>query len=44
MIKRNVEENFPAALKLNYSIWPFVNIINFQFVPADHRVLYIACM
>ena len=35
----NVKKHFLVILIGNYSFWPFVNYLNFRFVPFDYRIL-----
>lgn len=34
-------QSYWPALSTNYLVWPFVQMINFKFVPLDHRVLFV---
>lgn len=34
-----LDKNYVNALKANYMLWPFVQLVNFKFVPLHHRVL-----
>ena len=34
-------KSYWPALSTNYLVWPFVQVINFKFVPLDHRVLFV---
>lgn len=36
---QSVKDNFMTAFLMGNSYWPFVNVINFKFMPADKRVL-----
>ncbi|KAI3640854.1 hypothetical protein MIR68_001732 [Amoeboaphelidium protococcarum] len=36
-----VSEQYPKALLANYQIWPFVQLINFYFVPLNYRLLLV---
>lgn len=38
-MQEKVDKTYWAALKANYMIWPFVQAVNFKFVPLDYRVL-----
>jgi protein Mpv17 len=29
------------GLKANYIVWPFVQFVDFKFVPLEHRVLMV---
>jgi protein Mpv17 len=39
--KAKLEANYVPALTANYMIWPFVQLVNFKFVPLQHRVLFV---
>ncbi|KAI0120412.1 hypothetical protein BJ170DRAFT_710003 [Xylariales sp. AK1849] len=39
--KEKLEKSYLPALQTNYLIWPFVQLINFKFVPLVHRVLVV---
>lgn len=39
--KAKLEANYVPALTANYMIWPFVQLVNFKFVPLHHRVLFV---
>lgn len=39
--QEKLEKNYKPALLTNYMIWPFVQLVNFKFVPLDHRVLFV---
>ncbi|KAH8646024.1 hypothetical protein BGZ60DRAFT_424679 [Tricladium varicosporioides] len=36
-----LEKSYTMALKRNWIVWPFVQLINFRFVPLDHRVIVV---
>ncbi|ETS81974.1 Protein sym-1 [Pestalotiopsis fici W106-1] len=36
-----LEKSYLPALQTNYLIWPFVQLVNFKFVPLHHRVLFV---
>lgn len=38
--KNELQKSYFNLLKLNYSFWPFVQVINFYFVPLTYRVLF----
>ena len=40
-IKDKFKNDYATALKVNYMIWPAVQIINFKFVPMQHRVIVV---
>ena len=35
----NLQENYLNTMKVNYYVWPAVQLCNFYFVPLSHRVL-----
>ncbi|KAJ8122290.1 hypothetical protein ONZ43_g1481 [Nemania bipapillata] len=37
--KEKLEKSYWPALETNWMIWPFVQMVNFKFVPLHHRVL-----
>ncbi|KAK4193400.1 hypothetical protein QBC35DRAFT_481481 [Podospora australis] len=39
--KEKLEKNYWPALSTNYLIWPWVQMVNFTFVPLQHRVLFV---
>ena len=40
-IKETLQESYPETLLTNYKIWPLAQIVNFTFVPIQHRVAYV---
>jgi len=36
-----LEKTYTTALQKNWMVWPFVQLINFRFVPLEHRVLLV---
>ncbi|KAJ6443014.1 Mpv17/PMP22 [Purpureocillium lavendulum] len=38
--KERLEKTWWPALKTNWMIWPFVQFVNFTFLPLQHRVLF----
>ncbi len=38
-VKEKLDKNYIPALTANYMIWPFVQLVNFKFVPLQHRSL-----
>lgn len=39
--KKKLESTYTTALAKNWMVWPWVQAINFKFVPLDHRVLVV---
>lgn len=39
--KKKLETTYWNALSKNWMVWPFVQIVNFKFVPLDQRVLVV---
>lgn len=40
-VGEKLDKNYKSALTTNYMVWPFVQAVNFKFVPLDHRVLFV---
>ncbi|CAJ0829814.1 6609_t:CDS:2 [Entrophospora sp. SA101] len=40
-LTRKLEKAYLPALLNSYKIWPIVQLINFRFVPLDHRLLVV---
>ncbi|KAK6068846.1 glutaminyl-peptide cyclotransferase [Seiridium cupressi] len=39
--QEKLQKSYLPALQTNYLIWPFVQLVNFKFVPLHHRVLFV---
>lgn len=39
--KEKLESTYWQALSKNWMVWPFIQIVNFKFVPLHHRVLLV---
>ncbi|RUS87384.1 hypothetical protein EGW08_004838 [Elysia chlorotica] len=40
-IKGKLKRDYGTVLLNNYKVWPFTQFINFNFVPLQHRVLFV---
>ncbi|KAG0043031.1 Protein required for ethanol metabolism [Gryganskiella cystojenkinii] len=40
-IQGRLEKGYPGALKSNYMVWPAVQLLNFWFVPLQHRLMVV---
>lgn len=39
-VRRVLDKSYLELLKINYTFWPFVQVINFYYVPLTYRVLF----
>ncbi|TDZ20276.1 Protein sym-1 [Colletotrichum orbiculare MAFF 240422] len=39
--QEKLQKNYTTALTSNFLLWPFVQAVNFKFVPLHHRVLFV---
>lgn len=39
-VKNELERSYLNLLKMNYTFWPFVQVINFYFIPLTYRVIF----
>ncbi|KAG9719112.1 hypothetical protein KCU73_g14892, partial [Aureobasidium melanogenum] len=39
--QKKIESTYWNALSKNWMLWPFVQAVNFKFVPLQHRVLVV---
>ncbi|KAI0422827.1 hypothetical protein F5X98DRAFT_369629 [Xylaria grammica] len=37
--KEKLEKSYFPTLQTNWMVWPFIQMVNFKFVPLQHRVL-----
>ena len=38
--RKKLQSTWWTALKTNWMVWPFVQMINFTYVPLPHRVMF----
>lgn len=36
-----LQKSYTTALTTNWMIWPFVQMVNFKFIPLHHRLLFV---
>ncbi|XP_031769638.1 protein Mpv17 [Galleria mellonella] len=41
IVKKDIHANYCDVLKTNYYIWPWVQIVNFYYVPLQYQVLLV---
>lgn len=39
--REKLARTYKSALQGNWMVWPFVQVVNFSFVPVDYRVLFV---
>lgn len=39
--KKKLDSTYVTAITKNWTIWPWVQLVNFKFVPLEHRVLVV---
>ncbi|OCK77323.1 hypothetical protein K432DRAFT_384777 [Lepidopterella palustris CBS 459.81] len=39
--KKKLDQTYKQALTKNWMVWPWVQMVNFKFVPLEHRVLVV---
>ncbi|TPX19072.1 uncharacterized protein E0L32_011233 [Thyridium curvatum] len=39
--REKLDKSYMSALTTNWMIWPFVQMVNFRFMPLEHRVLFV---
>lgn len=42
-VKQEIKRSYVKLLKLNYTFWPFVQMLNFYFIPLAYRVVFGSC-
>jgi len=40
-VRRKLQDNWLQGLKANWTVWPGVQLVNFRFVPLEHRLLVV---
>jgi protein Mpv17 len=40
-VKQKLDSTYKSALTKNWMLWPFVQTVNFKYVPLDQRVLVV---
>jgi len=40
-VRKKLRDNWLQGLKVNWTVWPGVQLVNFRFVPLEHRVLVV---
>lgn len=40
-VKNDIEANYFDVLKTNYLIWPWVQLVNFYYIPLQYQVLLV---
>lgn len=39
--KEKLRKNYTNALTRNWMVWPFVQLVNFKYLPLQHRVMFV---
>lgn len=39
--KEKLQKTYTTILEKNWMVWPFIQVVNFKFVPLEHRVLLV---
>lgn len=39
-VRKELDRSYLNLLKMNYKFWPFVQVINFYFIPLTYRVIF----
>jgi len=40
-VKQRLRDAWPVGMKNNFLLWPWVQAVNFKYVPLEHRVLVV---
>lgn len=40
-LPEKLETSYTTALTRNWMVWPFVQLVNFRFVPLEHRIILV---
>ena len=40
-VGKKLRDNWLQGLKANWTVWPGVQLVNFRFVPLEHRLLVV---
>ncbi|XP_068628969.1 protein Mpv17 [Battus philenor] len=40
-IEKDIQSNYLDILKTNYYVWPFIQIVNFYYIPLQYQVLIV---
>lgn len=41
LVEKDIQKNYLDVLKTNYYIWPWVQLVNFYYVPLQYQVLLV---
>ncbi|XP_013166936.1 PREDICTED: protein Mpv17 [Papilio xuthus] len=41
LIEKDIQTNYLDILKTNYYVWPFIQIVNFYYIPLQYQVLIV---
>eukprot|EP01111_Echinosteliopsis_oligospora_P002279 TRINITY_DN1333_c0_g1_i1.p1 TRINITY_DN1333_c0_g1~~TRINITY_DN1333_c0_g1_i1.p1 ORF type:complete len:185 (-),score=39.67 TRINITY_DN1333_c0_g1_i1:51-605(-) len=43
-VKDRIKSDYKPILLTNWSVWPFVQFVNFKYIPVDQRVLFVTIL